>query len=87
MKKTFEKTAQIAIKGRENYSDDDTSKFMTFNLWEKNGKSRIYINDYKRRTLGYIDRADKSYTQYDNDGLTKDQIKSLLEDFANEYEF
>ena len=87
MKKTLDKIAKIAIRTRSNYDDTDDAKFATIKKWEKNGKCRAYINDYKGRTIGYIDRADKSYTQINNQGLTKDEINGLLEDFANEYEF
>ena len=34
---------------------DCDSNYLTFKLWEKGGKRRIYINDYKRRSCGYID--------------------------------
>lgn len=34
---------------------DSESNYYTFSLWEKGGKRRIYINDYSRRTMGYID--------------------------------
>ena len=54
-KKTFERSAKMVVVGREHYADDDNSKYMTANLWEKNGKKRIYFNDYKRRSVAYID--------------------------------
>lgn len=34
---------------------DSESNYFTFNLWEKGDKRRIYMNDYKRRSVGYID--------------------------------
>ena len=34
---------------------DCDSNYLTFKMWEKNGNRRIYINDYKRRSCGYID--------------------------------
>lgn len=34
---------------------DSDSNYLTFNLWEKGTKRRIYMNDYKRRSVGYID--------------------------------
>lgn len=36
-----------------NYGEDCC--YLTFKLWESNGKKRIYVNDYKRRSLAYID--------------------------------
>lgn len=38
--------------GTDNESESD---FYTFNLWEHGAMKRIYINDYKRRGMGYID--------------------------------
>ena len=38
--------------GTENESESD---FFTFCLWERGSIRRIYINDYKRRGMGYID--------------------------------
>lgn len=34
---------------------DSESNYLTFKLWEKGNNRRIYINDYKRRSCGYID--------------------------------
>lgn len=34
---------------------DSESNYYTFKLWQKGSYNRIYINDYKRRTVGYID--------------------------------
>lgn len=85
--KQFEQTAKVVILGRENYYDDDASKFLTFNSWEKYGKRRIYINDYKRRTIGFIDRETREYTQQDSNGLAKEQISAAIEAFCAAYEF
>ena len=85
--KQFEQTAKVVISGRENYDDDSASKFLSFNAWEKYGKSRIYINDYKRRTIGYIDRETREYTQQDSNGLTKEQITAALDSFCRAYQF
>lgn len=38
--------------GTDNESESD---FFTFSLWERGSMKRIYINDYKRRSMGYID--------------------------------
>ena len=81
----FEKTASMTIIGRENYTDECGK--LTFNNWEKGGKRRIYINDYKRRTIGFIDRDTKEYTQYDNQGLNKAEINGTIEAFRAMYEF
>lgn len=34
---------------------DHDCNYYTFNLWERGSMKRIYINDYKRRSVGYID--------------------------------
>lgn len=57
----FNGVAKVAI--RENGEinpnvggkNDCDSNYLTFKLWEKGGKRRIYMNDYKRRSCGYID--------------------------------
>lgn len=57
----FDKTVKVAVieHGETNpyigTKYDCESNYFTFNLWEKHGYHRIYINDYKRRALGYID--------------------------------
>lgn len=33
---------------------------ISFSLWEKYGKKRIYINDQRRNSIGYIDLIDNS---------------------------
>ncbi len=85
--KKFEKEAKIVIAGREHYDDDQESKYITFKLWEKGGNRRIYINDYKRRTFGYIDIATGEYTELETNGLKADQIAAAIEAFKAEYEF
>lgn len=81
----FDKTAKMVVLGREHY--EDASKYLTFNAWEKYGKRRIYINDYKRRTIGYIDRETGEYTQHGNNGLTAEQISSAINAFRTAYAF
>lgn len=34
---------------------DSDSNYLTFNMWERGTKRRIYMNDYKGRSVGYID--------------------------------
>ena len=36
---------------------DSESNYFSFSLWERGDMTRVYINDYKRRGLGYIDLA------------------------------
>ena len=57
----FHKIAIVAIVDKfghtnADYSADDRADFyLTFKLWEKNGYKRVYANDYKNRSVGYID--------------------------------
>lgn len=57
----FERTAKVpvVINGEINpcvgTEYDCESNYYRFSLWEKYGKKRIYINDYKNRKLGYIE--------------------------------
>lgn len=59
--KKFEGTELVAKveKGKTNMyvgtEYDSESNYLTFNLWERGNKRRIYMNDYKRRSVGYID--------------------------------
>lgn len=45
---------------------DCECNYLTFNLWEKGNKKRIYVNDYKRRSVGYIDVANGNEIVTDN---------------------
>lgn len=57
----FEGTSKIAIvdaNGECNPNcgtkNDDESNYLTFKMWEKYGHKRVYVSDYKNRTVGYI---------------------------------
>lgn len=62
----FEGRAKIAIVENGETSPyigtdlDEDSNYLIFKLWENNGKKRVYINTYKRRTVGYIDCDDNN---------------------------
>lgn len=83
VKKTFEGIAKVVITGRENYDED--SMYLTFKAWEKGNIKRIYINDYKRRTVGYIENGE--FTLKDNQGLNRTAIDSTISKFTEEYAF
>jgi len=51
---TFDGFAKVLIPGKEDYLESE-SNYMTFKLWEKGTKKRVYINDCKRRSYGFID--------------------------------
>lgn len=82
-KKAFEQVAQVA-KMAETYGD---SCYLTFKAWEKGGKRRIYINDYKRRTLGYINRDNGDVVIDDRCGNTQEQIDYAINNFKATYAF
>ena len=61
--------------------------YLTFKAWEKGNKRRIYINDYKRRTLGYINRDNGEITIDDRCGNTQEQIDYAINLFKTTYAF
>lgn len=81
IKEKFAKTARIQKDGLGMSASD----FLTFNLWEKYGKKRIYVNDYKRRTVGYIENC--SFIRIDNQGNHTEVIENAVAKFRERYEF
>lgn len=84
MKKKFEGYLKMVAVGSENCADWDESKYVKVKLWEKHGKKRIYFNEYKGRTVGYIDLIENKTVNYD--GFAKMYIPTI-EKFKSEYEF
>lgn len=86
----FEATAKVAkiLNGESSpcvgTEYDSDSNYFTFNLWEKYGKRRIYINDYKRRSVGYIDLNNDNYLETEYSYGT---VIETAEWFMNHYEF
>ncbi|WP_405345935.1 hypothetical protein [Ruminococcus sp.] len=80
-KTAFEGFAKVA-KCAETYHD---CHFLTFKLWEKGDKKRIYINDYKRRTLGYIENGNTIIN--DRQGNTQEEIDYALNAFNATYAY
>ena len=78
-KQAFTGFAKVAKK-EETY---DESCYLTFKGWEKYGKKRIYINDYKRRTLGYIENG--VVTIEDRQGNFQTDIDYALNNFFAQY--
>ena len=83
VKEAFSGFAKVA-KMDNPYSD---SSYLTFKLWEKNGYKRVYINDYKRRTLGYIDVNTKAVVIEDNQGNSDAEVNTAVNSFLNTYAF
>ena len=83
-KQAFEKTAKVLC--RDNWQPEyGESGYLTFNRWEKGGKSRIYINDYKRRTLGYIENGNVIIN--DRQGYYQTEIDYAINNFQTAYNF
>lgn len=61
---------------------DSECNYFTFNLWERGSKKRIYMNDYKRRSVGYIDVANGNEIVTDNR-----YVEETAEWFLQNYEF
>ena len=64
---------------------DSEHKFLYFKGWEKYGKKRIYINDYKNRTLGFIENDEVIIK--DNQGNYKNEIDYAISSFKAQYAF
>lgn len=82
-KKVFEGIAKVVISGRENREED--SAFLTFKAWEKGGKKRIYVNDYKRRTIGFFENG--TFNLSDRQGMFASEIDGTIAKFTETYTF
>lgn len=65
-------------------ANDDESNYLTFKLWEKNGLKRVYANDYKKRSVGYIDCNSNNSIVSD---FAKGEFFETMKHFVNNYEF
>lgn len=63
----------------------DECHYFTFKLWEKGSKRRIYINDYKRRTIGYIENEE--FILNDKQGNYQSEIDFAINNFRNSYAY
>lgn len=81
-KKVFESTAKVVKSG---CSGEFESDFLYFNRWRRAGHDRVYVNDYKRRTIGFFENGE--FTHYDNQGMTSKQLDSTLDAFCRQYAF
>jgi len=81
-KTTFNGFAKMVQPSREHYEDD--CKYLFFKLWEKKGYRRVYINDYKRRTLGYIENG--AFNLSSKQGLDIADINACVDTFLAQYE-
>ena len=84
VKNHFNGFAKMVVVGREHYAADDESRYMVAKIWEKSSMRRIYFNDYKRRTIGYVDCMTKEVVN--NGGFAKEYLPTI-EKFVAEYAF
>ena len=77
----FEGMKKKVIAGRENYEESDKARNLIFKAWEKNEIRRIYINDYNRRALGYIDQNTEEIVINDRCGLFKEEVDETIKSF------
>lgn len=61
------------------------SAYLYFKLWAKGNYRRIYINDYKRRTLGYIENGEVAISN--RQGVAEREIEYAVSKFNAEYAF
>lgn len=66
-------------------TENDESSYLYFNKWEKYGKVRIYINDYKNRTLGYIENGEVLIK--DRQGNYQHEIETAIANFDATYTY
>lgn len=83
-KKAFENTAKVAYRTYADGTTDDCC-FITFNAWNKGGHNRVYLNDYKRRTIGYIENG--SFVIASNQGIATSDIDKAINIFRETYAF
>ena len=83
-KMTFEGFAKVA----KCNDADRVCEYITFKAWKKGTKNRIYINDYKRRTIGYIDlNNDGNVVITDRQGNTQEAINYALNQFNSGFAY
>ena len=63
---------------------DSDSNYFTFNLWERGSMRRIYINDYRRRSVGYIDLNNSNALET---AFSKGEVNETANWFLDKYEF
>lgn len=86
----FEGTAKVAkiVNGKQamhvGTEFDSDSNYLTFNLWERGSMRRIYINDYRRRSVGYIDLNNNNKLET---AFSKGEVIETANWFVNNYKF
>lgn len=83
VKTQFNGFAKLAQPSRAN--GDDECCYLYFKGWQRYGKSRVYINDYKCRTLGYIENGEAIVNN--KQGLDIADINACISTFMSSYNF
>ena len=82
-------TAKKSLKGTvtiaKNPEADCESNYLTFKCWTRGDQKRIYINDYKGRTLGYIEGSNTFIK--DRQGNTQEEIEYAINSFNEQYTY
>lgn len=86
VKEKFNRYATIA-KSAHGTNYDDGSTVTNFKLWENYGKKRVYVTNYKGRTLAYIDCDNNNniVTISDNETVCAAVIE-IIKEFLGKYE-
>lgn len=63
---------------------DSESNYLYFKLWGKGNMRRIYINDYKGRSVGYIDLNNNNSLNLE---YSKGEVVETAKYFLENYEF
>lgn len=82
-KKAFTGFAKLVQPSRANGNDECC--YLYFKGWQRYGKSRVYINDYKGRTLGYIENGTTAISN--KQGLSTTDINACVNAFMSSYNF
>lgn len=82
-KQQFTGYAKMVQPSRANNNDECC--YLYFKGWQRYGKSRVYINDYKCRTLGYIENGEAIINN--KQGLDIADINACINTFMSSYNF
>lgn len=82
-KKQFNGFVKLVQPSRANGNDECC--YLYFKGWQRYGKSRVYINDYKCRTLGYIENGEAVVNN--KQGLDMADITACINTFMSSYNF
>lgn len=82
-KQQFTGFAKMLQPSRANNTDECC--YLYFKGWQRYGKSRVYVNDYKGRTLGYIENGTAAISN--KQGLDSADINACVNAFMSSYTF